>query len=63
MTEGEDVLMSDEGQGVVGAVEYHDGALYGIRHPGTAQGCPFCASTLAQRDMIARWLTPTEPSS
>lgn len=32
--------------------EYHAGALYGIRHPGPRDGCPYCDETIAQRD---RW--------
>lgn len=42
---------------------YHDGVLYGIRHPGPSQvGCTYCDSTLRQRDMIEKWLGPAAPA-
>jgi hypothetical protein len=43
-----------------GEAEYHAGALYGIRHPGPREGCPYCAETIAQRD---RWAHLTEGES
>lgn len=35
--------------------EYHDGALYGIRHPGPAEGCGYCIDTLKQKHLIDTW--------
>lgn len=37
------------------ASESHDGVLYGIRHPGPAEGCPYCVDTLKQKHLIDSW--------
>jgi hypothetical protein len=53
-----DMLTGAAPQGEAGegeAEEYHDGVIYGIRHPGPKDGCTYCETTIQQAETLSRW--------